>query len=92
MHWSSSWPMVKEMALTTVGLCLIVEQTITGALTAHIQTQILVTGLALTGGGAAVHIGKFITAQLSGPQRSQGSHSAGSSPELEPSPHGGTDE
>lgn len=92
MHWSSSWPLIKEMALTTVGLCLIIEQTITGALAGHIQTQILVTGLALTGGGAALHIGKFITAQLSGPKSSLPHPEPESLSASPPSPPGGTGE
>jgi hypothetical protein len=61
------------MALTTVGLSLIIEQTVAGAVTGHIQTQILLTGVVLTGGSVAVHITRFVSAQLSGPRSSQAS-------------------
>jgi hypothetical protein len=62
VHWSTSWLIVKDVALTGTGLALIVTQAFAG----QPQDQLLVAGLALTGVGASFHIGKLVSGRIDG--------------------------
>ena len=60
--WSSSWPVVKDIVLTGVGLALILK----GGLSDPPILGTLGAGVVLTGGIATFHVGKLLSARVDG--------------------------